>query len=247
MNKFSIIAKTIMIAMGMIGLTYAGNNFPHASLLKSWTGFYAGANAGYVFNNVDLKSEQLGFTSSSENCNINSDFSSFSPGMQLGYLYQFSNNFVSGIEANVAFNTSQKDAMSCNSVFNPNVYDGFSFRNQMQSSVKGRAGRALNWNKNILLPYLAAGVSFANLGLTYQNEGGDYYSKNTIQPGWLIGAGIEWAFRQNWSLRVEYSYVDYGNAINLNIPNVYGLIDPNGNARANLSSNNLVVAVNYWI
>lgn len=90
------------------------------------------------------------------------------------------------------------------------------------------------------------GASFANAGLTYKNEGSDYYSQNTTQAGWLIGAGIEWSFRQNWSLRTEYSYVNYGNAIHLKIPSIYGLLDPNGNARVNLNANNLLVAINYW-
>ena len=138
-------------------------------------------------------------------------------------MYQFTNSFVSGIEANATFNTNQKHTLSCNSEFNPDVYDRFTFRNQLQTSIKGRVGRALNWNKNTFLPYLTAGASFANLGLTYKNEGGDYYSNTTTQAGWLIGAGIEWAFMQHWSLRAEYYYVDYGNAINLNIPSVYGL------------------------
>ena len=42
-------------------------------------------------------------------------------------------------------------------------------------------------------------------------------------------------------------FVDNGNAINLKIPSVYGSLDPNGNAHVNLSSNNVVVVLNYWI
>lgn len=82
--------------------------------------------------------------------------------------------------------------------------------------------------------------------MTYKNEGGDYYSHNSIQVGWLIGAGIDWAFMQHWSLGAEYDYVDYGNT-NLKIPSVYGLRDPNGHARADLHSNNIFLSVNYWI
>ena len=63
----------------------------------------------------------------------------------------------------------------------------------------------------------------------------------------LIGAGIEWAFKKNWSLRAEYDYVNYGNTIQLNIPVVYDLVDPNGQAKLDLSSNNLVIAISYWI
>lgn len=246
MNKLSIMTKGALIALSTVGIAYAHQPFSHYSI-NSWTGLYVGAETGAVFNNVQLRSQQLGFTNPENTCNTSSDISTFSPGVQLGYLHQFTNAFVSGIEANLLFNSNQKGTLSCNCPFNPDVYDRFSFRNQMQSSIKGRAGHVLNWNNNVLLPYLTAGASFADVGLTYKNEGGDYYSKNINQAGWLIGAGLEWAFKKNWSLRTEYSYVNYGNTIELKIPNIYGLIDPNGNARANLSSNCLVASINYWI
>lgn len=162
-------------------------------------------------------------------------------------MYQFPNNFVSGIEANVTVNTNQTDTLTYPSPYNNPGYDQFSFRNQLQSSIKGRLGRAISWDKNNFLPYVTAGVSFANARLTYQNEAGDFYAKNTTSPGWLLGAGIEWAFSENWSLRAEYSYIDYGNVINMNIPSVFGLKDPNGGAHANLSSNTIAVSINYWL
>jgi len=246
MNKFSIIAKSVMTAISMVGIASA-DTLSHHSLLNNWTGFYVGANAGVVFNNAQLKSQQLGFTSPSDTCNASTHFSTFSPGMQLGYLYQFPNDLAFGIEGNINFNTHQTSTLGCTSAFNSEVYDRFSFRNQLQSSIKGRLGRVVNWNNNFLFPYVTTGINFANLGLTYQNEGGDYYSKNMTSSDWLMGAGIEWALSSNWSLRAEYFYVNYGNAINLNIPSVYGLIDPNGAAHLNLSSNNVSVSINYWI
>lgn len=240
-------AKSVMIAMALIETIYANNDSSNYSLLKNWTGLYAGVNEGFVFSNVQLKSQQLGFTNPSETCNTSSDFSTYSPGIQLGYIYQLPNYLVSGIEANATFNTNQQVTLGCNCPNNLNVSDRFSFRNKMQSSIKGRVGSAVNWNKSLLLPYLTAGVSFANVRLAYTNEGGDYYSKNTNQAGSLIGAGIEWAFMQNWSLRAEYSYVNYGNAIKMKIPSIYGLVDPNGYARLDLNANNVLLAINYWI
>lgn len=227
----------------MTGIAYADNN----SSLNHWTGLYAGVNAGFIFNKTLLRSQQLGFTNLSEECNARSDFSTFTPGIQLGYMHQRPSYFVSGIEANLSFNTNRKDTLSCTCPNNPNVSDRLSFRNQMQGSIKGRIGHTLNWNKNLFLPYVTTGVSFANAGLTYKNEGGDYYSKNTTKTGWPIGAGIEWAFKQNWSLRAEYLYVSYGDALKLKIPSIYDLFDSNGNARIALNSNNIVIAINYWV
>lgn len=243
MNKLSIMAKGAVIAMGMVGIAYAS----HDTSFNSWTGLYAGVDTGFAFNNVQLKSHQLAFTYPSERCNTSSDFSTFFPGIQLGYMYQFPNYLVSGIEFNATFNANQNDTLKCRCPNNPNVSDRFSFRNQWQNSIKGRVGRTLNWNKNIVLPYFTAGASAAHVGLTYQNEGDDYYSENVIKTGWLIGTGIEWAFKKNWSLRAEYSYADYGNTIKMRIPSLYGLVDPNGNARLHLNTNNILIAINYWI
>jgi outer membrane immunogenic protein len=235
MNKFLMMSLILSITK----IVYADNN--------QWTGLYAGVNAGYVFNSVQLKSQQLGFTNPDGTCDTNSNYSTFFPGLQLGYLYPYQNYFVSGMEINVTPYAKQNDTLDCPCPHNMNVSDRFTFKNRVQSAVKGRIGRAVNWNANNLLPYLTVGASIASVGLAYQNEGGDYYSKNTTGVGWLIGAGIEWAFLSHWSLRAEYDYIDYGNSIQMKIPSVYELVDPNGQAKVKLNSNTLLISVNYWI
>lgn len=239
MKKRSIVVNSVMIVMGLVGIAHADNNH--------WTGPYVGAGAGFAFNNAQLASQQLGFTRSSGTCDMSSDFSTFFPGIQLGYLHQFSNSFVSGIEADVTVNNNQKYQFTCRSDFNSHVYDRFAFRNRMQTSIKGRLGHAESWHKHLFLPYVTVGASVATVGLTYGNEGGDYYSSTATQLGWLIGAGVEWAFMQHWSIRAEYYFVDYGKAITLKMPTVYRLDDSNGNANVSLRSNNIGVSINYWI
>jgi len=247
MNKFSIIKTSVVMILSISGMAYANSDDLHHSLFNTWTGFYAGVDAKAVFNNAQLKSQQLGFTNPSETCDMSSNFSTFSPGAHVGYLYQSSNAFVYGLEASIAYNMDQQDSLKCTCPFTAYVSDRFTFRNQMQSALKGRVGQSISWNNNTFLPYLTAGVSMTNLGLKYSNEGGDYYSKENTKASWLIGAGLEWAFMQNWSVRAEYYYVNYGNAIKLKIPSIYGLIDQNGKARIALSSTNFALAINYWI
>lgn len=239
MKKYWRVVKYVVMVMGMLEMAHAGNH--------PWTGFYAGMDAGVVFNDAQLTSQQLGFTSPSSTCDMSADFSTFSSGIQLGYLHQFSHSVVAGIEVNPTFNTNQTHQFSCQSEFNSDVYDDFTVRNQMQTALKGRLGYALDWNQSRFLPYLTAGASFAHMGLTYQNEGGDHYSNTSTESGWLIGAGMEWALMQHWSLRAEYNYMDYGNAIHLNIPTVYDLFDDNGEAQVNVKSNAIFVSINYWL
>lgn len=239
MKKLSQWVKNVMMAtMSMIGAVHAD---------QYGTGVYVGVDAGVILNHAELKSQQLGFTHPNETCDTSSDFSTFAPGMQIGYRHHYSNYFVVGIAADITVNTNQKESLSCHSDINPDVYDRFVFKNEMQTTLKGEIGRAFTWYNTTLITFFTTGASFASVGLTYNNEGGDFYATHPIQVGWLVGAGLDWVFKQNWSLRAEYHYIDYGNVVTLNIPSVYGLIDPNGQGRVKLNANHFFVALNYWI
>lgn len=246
MNKFLQVIKVYLIVFGLIGVAYS-DTYSTEDILKGLKGAYLGADVGGSFNNVKLQSQQVAFANLDGTYNINSDFSSFMSGIQIGYLHEFSKHLVFGVDANIIFNINQTDNLNINCDFNSNVFDRFIFSNKMQGSVKGRGGHFVKWNDKLFLPYLTAGASLANVGLQYKNDVSDYYSKNINQFGWLIGTGIEWFFKQNLSLRTEYSYVNYGNTIEMNIPTIYGLTDSYGNARAKLSSNNIYLSINYWI
>lgn len=216
--------------------------------LNGWTGFYGGANMGYVFNDATLKAQHAGFSNLSGTCDTSSDYSSFFPGAQLGYSYQARNNIVVGVEGNITYNTNPTATLSCNCSHNAGVSDQFSFKNHMQGSIIGRLGYALEGRARNILPFIAAGVSVADVSLNYRNESGDYYNNQNRNPtGWLLGAGVEWNFLRNWSLRAQYEYVDYGRAIQLNIPTIYTLLDPNGSGHVNLNTNTVLVALNYWV
>jgi outer membrane immunogenic protein len=36
--------------------------------------------------------------------------------------------------------------------------------------------------------------------------------QSNTEYGWTAGAGIEWAFADNWTAKVEYLFVDLGNS-----------------------------------
>lgn len=186
----------MMLAIGIVGVAHADHSFSYSNLLNNWTGWYAGMNAGVAFNTAQLRSQQLGFTSLDEACHTTSKFFTVLPGGQIGYMHQFPNELVSGIEANFTFNIPQKNTFTCLCEDNPTVSDGFAFRNRWQSSIKARMGRALNWGKNSVFPYLTAGASFADLGLTYKNEGRDDYSKKCPPNGLVNRHGHRMGFSE---------------------------------------------------
>jgi outer membrane immunogenic protein len=70
------------------------------------------------------------------------------------------------------------------------------FKSDWLATVRGRAG----WAFDRILFYGTGGGAFAPASVA---------AGNATMMGWTVGAGIEWAFAQNWSAKVEYLYVDF--------------------------------------
>src|SRR5215468_11385466 len=58
----------------------------------------------------------------------------------------------------------------------------------------GKAGAGWVGNEDFTITNLTTGTSITA-------------SNNNTNSGWLVGAGIEWAFAPNWSAKVEYNYL----------------------------------------
>jgi outer membrane immunogenic protein len=235
--------KTIGVTSLLVisGIVHAATT---STVQTKWSGFYAGLNGDAVLNYVDMQSNNASFTGLSGTCDKRANFASFSPGAQIGFVHQFNSNLVLGIEGDFNYNTNQRTSLNCTCPINPGVSDSFVFNNRMQGSLLGRLG--YTFRNSSLLPFFTAGGSLANLGLKYHNEHGDYYSANTTKAGWVVGVGMEWRMLAAWSLRAEYSYVSYSD-VKMHVNTIYSVTDPNGAARAALHTNNVELAINYWI
>ncbi len=97
-------------------------------------------------------------------------------------------------------------------------------------TLRGRAG--VLWGPSTLL-YATAGVAWANVRSTsnfVQNENNPPFllpfgaSSQVTQEvfGPVIGAGVEWKWTANWSVKAEYLYADFGN-----VSTVTQLVQPN--------------------
>lgn len=209
---------------------------------KVWSGFYGGGNIGGIFNRASINSKHVALSNIEGVCSNNVGFSSFFAGAQAGVVHQFDSKVVLGVEGDFTYNVSQNGTSQCDCEFDNSIYDQLYLKNRNQGSIRGRVGYAMNHN---LLPFFTAGGSFANLGLRYSNEASDSYTASQIQPGWVIGAGLEWAYSEKWSVRMEYYYNRY-NELQMAMPTIYQVYDSYGGANANLYSNNIRAAVNYW-
>jgi outer membrane immunogenic protein len=54
--------------------------------------------------------------------------------------------------------------------------------------------------------FATAGGAFANVQTNFNGT-----TTTHTQSGWTAGAGVEWAFADNWTAKVEYLYVNLGN------------------------------------
>jgi outer membrane immunogenic protein len=81
-------------------------------------------------------------------------------------------------------------------------------RETVQGSIRARLGVAFD---RVLL-YGTGGAAFAGITNAY-SIGFPFFLSETIsktRAGWTAGGGIEYAVTNNWSIRAEYRYSDFG-------------------------------------
>jgi outer membrane immunogenic protein len=66
-----------------------------------------------------------------------------------------------------------------------------------------------------IFPYATGGVAFGEVDyrqriLSDEFEINELAKGSQIQAGWTVGAGVQYAITNNWSLKVEYGYTDLG-------------------------------------
>jgi outer membrane immunogenic protein len=165
----------------------------------NWTGFYIGGNLGGVWENGTI-TDSFGPTSFSTNR------SGFIGGGQIGYNWQVAPQFVLGVEW-------MFDGTDIRSDFGP-VTVGRDFLSASErvdwlTTVAARFGYAVNnW-----LFYGKAGGGWVHDTATVTDAiGANVFSASIgdTRGGWLVGAGIEYGFTPNWTMRVEYDHLGLG-------------------------------------
>jgi outer membrane autotransporter protein len=168
-----------------------------------WTGFHVGAHLGYAFAGEDASS---GFFGTPVTYSTNP--SGVIGGVEAGYDYQFSPNWLVGAElelswssasGNFNFITTTPAGVTASGIFNSNQnwYDTFT----------GRFGYVISdW-----VLYAKGGAVWMNadysLAVSGPFGGG---SSNINRSGYAVGLGAEWMFGPGWSTKLEYDYLGFG-------------------------------------
>jgi outer membrane immunogenic protein len=158
--------------------------------LYNWTGFYLGINGGWGFGKSDWSVP--GFDTG--NFNVNGGLI----GGTLGYNWWF-DGWVVGLEGD--FDGSWIDGKS--SACTPLNGVQCETKNKWLATIRPRIGYAADR----ALFYLTGGVAFGDVVV---NTTSNWQSAD--KTGWTGGAGIEGAFTDHWTARVEYLFVDLQNS-----------------------------------
>ncbi|MGQ3674495.1 outer membrane protein [Xanthobacter sp. TB0139] len=161
----------------------------------SWSGFYIGGNLGWGWasNTLDYNIF-MGPTVSYDMGSSNG----FIGGFQAGYNYQFANNVVIGVEADIDWADVSGDAILFRGPLNAG---SVSQKLDYFGTIRARLG----YGMDRFLPYITGGAAWAHLKTS------DMWgmSQDNTNWGWTIGAGMEYALTNNWTVKAEYLYLDF--------------------------------------
>jgi outer membrane immunogenic protein len=160
--------------------------------IYNWTGFYIGGHIGGAFGGNN------GFAGTTNTGNGGR----FLGGLQGGADYQFSPNWLVGIEGQYSWLGNNNNAVTF-----PGTGFVYSSNQRGLGSVTGRVG--YTWGPGLL--YAKGGYAYSDYRDTLTLNGTPVgLLGNNHHDGYTVGAGVEYMFAPNWSAKVEYQYYDFG-------------------------------------
>jgi outer membrane immunogenic protein len=182
----------------------------------SWTGCYIGAHAGYGWgkNDNDFGGAVFDGDFLPELGPYNHTTRGGVAGGQLGCNYQFQQNWVIGVEGEFGWSGIKGELTTPEDTADPGTFTRFESRNLWNGDIAARFGYA--WDRHLL--YGKVGASWGSFRYTETHD--DFPTThacascsvdiNNTRAGLLLGAGWEYAWTNNWSVKVEYNHINYG-------------------------------------
>ena len=195
-------------------------------VLPSWTGWYAGLNAGYGWGSV---SNTFNFVPpvpfNFDNVTYSNNLNGFIGGGQIGYNYQITpNSWVVGLEGDIQYTDFKGSADNSGNinvivfardqkitVTNPWTYHQDQ-KVDWLATIRGRVG----WSPtdHTWLLYATGGLAIGGIKasdyLNFANLVTWAGSASATKAGWTVGGGVEARIAECWTAKVEYLYYDLG-------------------------------------
>jgi outer membrane immunogenic protein len=168
----------------------------------NWTGWYGGINAGYGWDPNYIIS-----TPGEADINLGLQPSGPFGGLQFGYNWHYARNYLVGIEIDFQFADIRDSVIFTAGGGGANASVA-SIQIQNFGTIRGRWG----YVDDRTLYFVTAGAAFANFDVhiraQYDANVGTI-NGNQWEVGYVVGAGIERAFMNNWTARIEYLFMDF--------------------------------------
>jgi outer membrane receptor protein involved in Fe transport len=200
-----------------------------APIAYHWAGFYAGANFGGAFSAGENVLTPIGYGTTNP--------SGVLGGLQFGYNYLVTPNWLVGLEGELGWTSAQgkanfvdtASATALSITSDHNWYD----------TVSGRFG----FVSGPLMLFAKGGAAWMNADYRLDvNSGLDGSSQvGTTRPGWIVGGGFEYMLGSHWSAKLEYDHLDFGSKT-LSLANPFG-----SSVNVETSVNQVKAGVNYHL
>jgi opacity protein-like surface antigen len=233
MRRYFGWALASVISLGLGGVATAADMavkappraLPPPPAVYNWTGWYVGLNAGGGFGRTGASETGLPAINAvlgnvaNGDYGLNHDLTGWLAGAQIGYNWQV-NNWVIGVEADIdgadisgsgtvnGLAVAQRNGVGANVANFVTASEKFDYF----GTVRLRSGFLVT---PAFLLYGTGGLAYADVktnGQFHYFGPEDYFASGShVRAGWTVGAGGEYKFTANWSIKGEYLYYDLGN------------------------------------
>lgn len=174
----------------------------------NWTGFYLGGSLGGANGTASFKDTRQPPPTNNQTTFSSSTSTSFLGGAQVGVNYEFQSGLVVGAEAMFDWLSNMQTNFTAQ---NLNIGAGAAgtatgtINGRWMTMTTGKVGFA--WDR--LLGYGKFGEAWVGGNNGSLSNGGASVGLpiGSTLSGWTAGAGLEWAFVGNWSVRAEYDFI----------------------------------------
>jgi len=216
MRKYVVVLCSVVI-WGLGG----GAVLAQSSPATDWSGFYVGGLLGGASSKVQARttvgvSKYLDATDARQMDRAgNNDLLQWRPAGSLvgGYNKQFGNILI-GIEAS-ANTLALNDERTVSEIYQTVPTARFVLKQSVTADWMATVRPRLGWVEDNWLGYVTGGLAVTQLKLDTlftdnAFNGFSQSSETKITTGWSIGLGGEYALDENWALRGEYLYTQFG-------------------------------------
>ena len=194
---------------------------PVVAAVYDWTGYYIGTNLGYSWGRGSTDGNVTGTRTvtvagaapvvtalAALPLTGRADVNGFIGGGQLGYNWQ-REKWLFGLEGDIQFSNERGSGDVCTVAGCPAGSAVFTrdYKLDWFGTARGRVGYL---PAERLLLYVTGGLAYGNFSGSSVTLPLDIGTWSSLRAGWTVGAGVEAALGNNWSVKFEYLYMDLG-------------------------------------